>query len=204
MFVSFEGIDGCGKSTHSKLLSDFLIQKGYKTIILREPGGTDFSEKIREIILTSNYELSPEIELLLFEAARCHLTQNVILKEIQNGTAIISDRYYDSTTAYQGYGRGMNMDIIKICNNLATNGLKPDITFYLDLNIDEALSRSKDKVLDNIEKSGKSFYKKVVLGYKKIIQEEPERVVLIDANGSINETFEQIITHINKKFFFNK
>jgi len=204
MFITFEGIDGCGKSTHAKLLSDFLVQKGFKTIILREPGGTDFSEKIREMLLTSDYNLNPEIELLLFEAARSHLTQNVIRKELKSGTAIISDRFFDSTTAYQGYGRGIDMEIIKICNHLATNGLKPDLTFFLDLDINEALSRSKDKILDNIEKSGNSFFEKVVNGYKKIAKDEPERVVVINANGSIENTYNQIINHINIKFFSNQ
>ncbi|MCX7737035.1 MAG: dTMP kinase [Candidatus Kapabacteria bacterium] len=203
MFITFEGIDGCGKSTHTKLLSDFLNQKGYKTLILREPGGTDFSEKIREILLTSDFNLNPEIELLLFEAARSHLTQNVIQKELESGTAVISDRYFDSTTAYQGYGRGINIDLIKICNYLATKGIKPDITFYLDLEIEEALSRSKDRILDNIEKSGNNFFEKVVEGYKKIADEEPERVIIINANGTIEETYNQIIAHINKKFFSN-
>lgn len=201
MFITFEGIDGCGKSTHAKLLSDFLTQKGFKTIILREPGGTDFSERIREILLTSDYKLNPQIELMLFEAARSHLTENVISKELQSGTAVISDRFYDSTTAYQGYGRGIDMEIIKICNQLATNGLKPDLTFFLDLEINEALSRSKDRILDNIEKSGNDFFEKVVYGYKKIAQDEPERVVIINANGSVEYTHHQIINHINHKFF---
>ncbi len=204
MFITFEGIDGCGKSTHAKLLSDFLNQKGFRTLILREPGGTDFSEKIREILLTSDYELNPQIELLLFEAARSHLTQNVINIELQSGTAVISDRFFDSTTAYQGYGRGIDMEIIKICNHLATNGLKPDLTFFLDLEINEALSRSKDRILDNIEKSGNSFFEKVVDGYKKIAKDEPERVVIINANGSIEDTYNQIINHINQKFFPNQ
>lgn len=204
MFITFEGIDGCGKSTHAKLLSDFLNRKGFRTLILREPGGTDFSEKIREILLTSDYELNPQIELLLFEAARSHLTQNVINRELQSGTAVISDRFFDSTTAYQGYGRGIDMEIIKICNHLATNGLKPDLTFFLDLEINEALSRSKDRILDNIEKSGNSFFEKVVDGYKKIAKDEPDRVVIINANGSIEDTFNQIINHINHKFFPNQ
>lgn len=204
MFITFEGIDGCGKSTHAKLLSDFLNQKGYKTIILREPGGTDFSEKIREILLTSEYNLNPQIELLLFEAARSHLTHNVIKKALQSGTAVISDRFFDSTTAYQGYGRGIDLEIIKICNNLAANGIKPDLTFYLDLEIEEALSRSKDRVRDNIEKSGNFFFQKVVEGYKIIAGEEPERVIIINANGSIDETFNQIINHFKNKFFSNQ
>ncbi len=204
MFITFEGIDGCGKSTHAKLLSDFLNRKGFKTLILREPGGTEFSEKIRDILLTSEYVLNPEIELLLFEAARSHLTQNIIKKELNAGTAVISDRYFDSTTAYQGYGRGIDLNIINICNHLSTNGLKPDITFYLDLEINEALARSKDRVLDNIEKSGNSFFEKVIEGYKKIAIEEPDRVIIINANGTVEETYNQIINHINQKFFLNQ
>ncbi|ROL61037.1 dTMP kinase, partial [Bacteroidetes/Chlorobi group bacterium ChocPot_Mid] len=128
MFITFEGIDGCGKSTQLELVEKFLIDNGKEVLTLREPGGTVLAEEIREILLHSHHTISKESELFLFEAARADLVSKVIKPALEQRIIVLCDRFYDSTTTYQGYGRGFDIQTIKIINNLATNGLKPDLT----------------------------------------------------------------------------
>jgi dTMP kinase len=194
MFITFEGIDGCGKSTHAKLLSDFLNQKGFRTLILREPGGTDFSEKIREILLTSDYELNPQIELLLFEAARSHLTQNVINIELQSGTAVISDRFFDSTYAYQAYARRLPNRLVAIFNRFASAGLKPDLTFLVDIDIPDGQARGK--CVDRMEKQDFSYHKKVREGYLRLARRAKKRIRVLDGKKSVDILKEEVVNYV--------
>lgn len=196
MFITFEGIDGCGKSTQLILLKETLEQKGFKVITLREPGGTQLSEQIREILLSNKSQINDIAELLLFQAARANLVENVIKPALENDIFVLCDRFYDSTTAYQGYGRMIDLDIVKTCNIIAVNGLKPDLTFYLKLPLEIAKERSNKRDLDRIENAGDSFYKRVLLGYELIAAEEPERIKIICSNGTIENTKNEILKNI--------
>jgi dTMP kinase len=188
MFITFEGIDGCGKSTQIALLAEFLRASNKEVITLREPGGTAFSESLREALLHSKNEITPVSELLLFEAARAHLVEYVIKPALKEGKVILSDRFYDSTTAYQGYGRNIDLDFVTQCNLVATGGLKPDITFYLDIPLEEAQKRSNDRVPDRMERSGEDFFLRVINGFREIVRQEPGRVIQIDAMGDWETT----------------
>ncbi len=199
MLITFEGIDGCGKSTQMKRLKEYLESKAYNVLSLREPGGTDFSEKIRELLLHSKYHINPRAELLLFEAARANLVETMILPAIQNGTIVLCDRFFDSTTAYQGYGRGIDIKEVMNCNLFATAGLVPALTFFLNIPIDIANRRAHYRFKDRIESAGDNFYEKVLDGFYDIARNEPERFVIIDAMGAIEETSAKIIEVINKK-----
>jgi dTMP kinase len=199
MFITFEGIDGCGKSTQIELVKNYLIAENYEVIMLREPGGTDFAERIREILLHSEDKLSAESELFLFEAARADVTKKIIKPELSNGKIVICDRYYDSTTAYQGFGRELDIkEVIKI-NEFATDGLKPDLTFYLNISSKTANIRTGNKLKDKIEDSGDGFFERVIEGYKYLCENEPERIIEIDAEGNIEETNQKIIKILERK-----
>ena len=199
MFITLEGIDGCGKTTQLKLVNDYFKSKNINTLIIREPGGTVFSEKIREILLSKSSDITDISELLLFAAARNSLVQNVIRPALKIGTVVICDRFYDSTTAYQGYGRGIDLQQVELINQIATGGLKPDLTFYLNLSIDEANKRSSRRNKDRIENAGRTFFENVLIGYDKIAQKEPNRVKIVPADGSISYT-NNIILNFIKNF----
>ena len=199
MFITLEGIDGCGKTTQLKLVNDYFKSKNINTLIIREPGGTVFSEKIREILLSKSSDITDISELLLFAAARNSLVQNVIRPALKIGTVVICDRFYDSTTAYQGYGRGIDLQQVELINQIATGGLKPDLTFYLNLSIDEANKRSSRRNKDRIEDAGRTFFENVLIGYDKIAQKEPNRVKIVPADGSISYT-NNIILNFIKNF----
>lgn len=188
MFISFEGIDGCGKTTQLNLLSDYLISIGYEIIKLREPGGTEISEKIREILLNSKEDIHSITELLLFESARSHLVNTIIKPAISENKIVISDRFYDSTTAYQGYGRGLDVETVERFNSIASLGIEPDITFYLDVDLATAKERSTRRIYDRIESSGNEFFERVIGGFRQLSLKHPERINQIDASGEIPAT----------------
>ncbi|MCL2039944.1 MAG: dTMP kinase [Bacteroidetes bacterium] len=192
MFISFEGIDGCGKTTQLKLLNDYLNELGYKVIAVREPGGTPLSEKIREILLNKNNNISNIAELLLFEAARAELIHNIIKPACNEGVFVLTDRFIDSTLAYQGYGRGLDTNYINILNTIATEMLIPDITFYLQLPLSIVKQRYSIKKLDRIEQLGEVFLQKVIDGFDIIASNNTERIIIIDATQSIEKVFQNI------------
>ncbi len=193
MFISFEGIDGSGKSTHIKLLIEFLEKKGFEVISTREPGGTDFSEKLRDILLHSEYKINSISELFLFNASRAHLIETVILPALKENKIVISDRFYDSTLAYQGYGRGLsNEDILKCTEIIKRTGAIPNITFLLDVTLENAIQRRGGSKQDRIEAADINFFNRVKDGYIQIAQQEPNRVKIIDANQDKETTFENI------------
>ena len=197
--ITFEGVDGCGKTTQINLLSDYLNNCNKKNVIVREPGGTTISEKIREILLDDSNSISFITETLLFLSSRSQLVNEVIRKEIDNCNFILFDRFVDSTIAYQGYGRGLDIKKLQSLNDFATDNLKPDLTFILDIELSESLRRIHSDNMDRMEKSGESFLKRVISGYKKMALEEKNRYKLIDCNNRIPKDISQeIILHVDK------
>ena len=196
MLITFEGIDGCGKSTQLQLIGDLLESQGLKVHRLREPGGTEFSESIREILLSSKNKINDVAELLLFEAARSNLVESFIKPALSRDEYVLCDRFYDSTTAYQGYGRQIDLNIIKQCNEIATGGLKPNLTFYLKISLKNAKLRAGNREKDRIEKAGDEFFKRVFRGFEEIAASEPIRVKIIDAEGNLEQTKNIIISQI--------
>ncbi len=205
MFITFEGLDFCGKSTQIELLKNFLENENKETLVIREPGGTEISEKIREILLDKkNSGMTSETELLLFYASRAQLFKQVIEPNLKRGVFVLSDRFYDSSTAYQGYGRGLDIDFIKALNKFALNNKKPDLTFFIDLPL-EKLNERKLKHgasnLDRIETSDEDFYKRVRHGYLDLAN-ECERIKVIDGTRSIEEVSKEIISVVSSHPIF--
>jgi dTMP kinase len=201
MFITFEGLDFCGKSTQIKLLQQFLENKGFKVSLIREPGGVQISEKIRNIILDrNNSEMFFETELLLFSASRAQLVREEIIPKLENGYIVLSDRFHDSSIAYQGFGRELNAQFVTDLQKFAIGRAIPDITFFIDIPVEEVIRR-KSKVnkkdLDRIEISKIDFYEKVRKGYKKIAEIE-ERFVTIDGLMSIENVHSEIKTTTEK------
>ncbi len=201
--ITFEGGDGCGKSTQITKFVDFLKDSGVEYLCTREPGGTEVGEKIREILLHSKADMSPETELLLFSASRNKLVEDVIKPALEEGKIVVLDRFYDSTYVYQGYAGKLKVEDIKNITKFATNGLKPDLTIVLDLSYDDAMKRkSKDeklKNLDRIESKGEEYHRRVRDGYLKLAKENKKRIVVIDATQSVEEIALQI-----RNVFLNK
>lgn len=199
MFITFEGIDFCGKSTQVELLKNFLVKKGREVIVIREPGGTEISERIRDILLDrKNSEMKMETEFLLFSSSRSQLVREVILPALKKDIIVISDRFHDSSTAYQGYGRGLDVEKIKQINSFAIADVLPDVTFLIDISVEESLKRKSLKShseLDRIEISSDNFYQKVRQGYLKIAEDE-NRFVVIDGSLKIEEIHNIIIDKI--------
>ncbi len=191
LFITFEGIDGCGKSTQLNLLAEHLKSKGFEVIITREPGAKGLGEKLREILLNYDGDVSSNCEAFLFLADRAQHIDNLVKPAVKAGKIILCDRHTDSTVAYQGYGRGVDLKQIKMLNELATNGLKPDLTFIFDVDVKTGLGRiSKSK--DRMESAGIEFFEKTRRGYLEIAEQEPERVKVINSNDSIENIFEQV------------
>jgi len=197
-FITFEGIDCCGKTTQIDLLSNYLLKNNQQSTIVREPGGTLISEKIRNILLDNNNFINSNTETLLFLSARSQLVNEIIAKSINNNF-VLCDRYTDSTLAYQGYGRGISKNKIDILNEFATSGLNPDITFIFNLNLDESLNRMKNKKnIDRMEQAGKEFLNDVKEGYLEISKRDINRYKIIDCNNkSINTIHEEVICIVN-------
>lgn len=195
LFISFEGIDFCGKSVQIERLTQKLSSNSLDFVLLREPGGTIISEKIREMLLTKEQEkMNPITEYLLFSAARAQITSSQILPALKNGKIVICDRYFDSSTAYQGFGRGIELVMIHQINRLASSGQKPDRTFLIDIDLAEMEKRKKARLknLDRMEHQALDFFTKVREGYLSIAKKEPERFVVIDGKKSVNSIADQI------------
>jgi dTMP kinase len=189
MFITFEGLDFCGKSTQVELLEKYLINRGKTVRIIREPGGTAISEKVRSILLDKkNNEMHFESELLLFASARAQLVREVIIPSLAKGEYVISDRYHDSSIAYQGYGRGIDIDFVVKLQSFAIGTAIPDITFFIDIPVDEFVTRKmkvKKGELDRMERSKIAFYEKVRNGYLEIAAKD-KRFISIDGLLSID------------------
>lgn len=200
-FITFEGIEGCGKSTQIKLLYEHLCSKGYRVSLTREPGGTDIGKKVRQILLDpENVGISPIAELLLYNVDRVQHIEEVIRPAIAGGEVILSDRYSDSTMAYQCAARRLEKSMLEAVDEIATNGLRPDLTILLDLPANKGLARAKDRsVLDRFEREALEFHDRVRRGYLDIATAEPNRVVVVDALKSIDEIHKEIKKTVIKR-----
>ncbi len=195
IFISFEGIEGTGKTIQSRLLFEYLTKNGYKVILTEEPGGTQIGLKIRKMLLSVEHkEMTPIAELLLYNASRVQHIKEVILPAIDKGAVVITDRFTDSTVAYQGYGRGIDLNLINSIEKIVTAGLQPHITILLDLDVEVGLKRNKSiNKTDRLELEDIEFHKRVRSGYLEIASKEPERIKLINASDGIEEIHRKIV-----------
>ncbi|MBF0915786.1 MAG: dTMP kinase [Atopobium sp.] len=188
LFITLEGVDGCGKSTQASLLREDLEALGFDVVFVREPGGNAISEQIRGVVLNpENGMMCDECELLLYEASRAQLVGEVIRPALTAGKVVLCDRFYDSTFAYQAAGRGLDTDLVHRANRLGSCGVSPDRTLVFMLEPTVAHARATQNDADRLEAEGVAFQKRVFAGYKQLLQNEPERVKAIDADGSIDE-----------------
>ena len=187
-FITFEGADGCGKTTQIGLLEKFLKDKGLKTLATLEPGATDLGKNLRQILLHYEKPVSDEAEMFMYLADRAQHAQMVIKPALYEKKIVLCDRYTDSTVAYQGYGRDGNIEQINILNNIATKGLKSDLTLLFDVESEIAQARL-DKTKDRLESQGMEFHKKVRRGYLELAKQDPKRIKVINANKTINEVW---------------
>lgn len=198
LFITVEGIDGCGKSTQATLIAAALEAAGHDVLRLREPGGVKISEQIREILLDpANAEMGDVCELLLYEAARAQLVHQVIRPALAAGKTVVCDRFYDSTTAYQAFADGLDRNMVSQANELAVDGCRPDLTLVFDLPVEDALRRrSGREAEDRLELKGLEFQERVAAGFRAVAADEPDRVKLIDAGGSIAEVFSGVAAEL--------
>jgi len=189
LFITFEGPEGSGKTTQLKLLAEWLREQGYDVLATREPGGTAISEAIRAILLDpAHTEMRPEAEILLFSAARAQIVGQVIRPHLERGGVVLCDRYADSTLAYQGYGHGLDLDILRRITAFATGGLVPDLTIYLDIPIEEGLRRKatgEAREWNRMEAQTLAFHRRVREGYLEMAAAEPDRWLVVDASQPI-------------------
>lgn len=198
LFITVEGIDGCGKSTQARLIAAALEAAGHDVLRLREPGGVKISEQIRAILLDpANAEMGDACELLLYEAARAQLVHQVIRPALAAGKTVVCDRFYDSTTAYQAFADGLDRDMVFQANDLAVDGCRPNLTFVFDLPVEDALRRRSGRgAEDRLELKGLEFQERVAAGFRAVAADEPDRVKLIDAGGSIAEVFSGVAAEL--------
>ena len=198
LFITVEGIDGCGKSTQARLIAAALEAAGHDVLRLREPGGVRISEQIRAILLDpANAEMGDVCELLLYEAARAQLVHQVIRPALAAGKTVVCDRFYDSTTAYQAFADGLDRNMVSQANELAVDGCRPDLTLVFDLPVEDALRRrSGREAEDRLELKGLEFQERVAAGFRAVAVDEPDRVKLIDAGESIAEVFSGVAAEL--------
>lgn len=195
MFITFEGGEGAGKTTHVGLLVDRLRESGHSVVALREPGGTPLGDYLRDWLKSSQSPLTYEAELLLFTAARAELVRTVINPALDAGTSVVLDRYVDSTTVYQGYGRGLPMAQVRAANRLATGGLMPDLTILLEGSLDEMMRRAderEDLGDRRFEDEKKSFHWRVRAGFRRLAKRDPKRWEIVDTSAPAGTTHQQI------------
>jgi len=200
-FISFEGIDYSGKSTQVKMLVKRLQRLGVEPVVLREPGGTRISERIRDILLdTAYFEMHEKCEILLYEAARAQLVHQKIIPLLESGRFVIADRFFDSSSAYQGFGRGLTLDEVKQLNRFATSALKPYRTFFIDISPQEAQRRqvANNRTRDRLESAGIEFFTKIRQGFLTLCEEEPGRFIKINGEGTPAEVAEKVWAKILK------
>ena len=199
LFITFEGPDGCGKTTQMKLLAEYFEKKGKEVVLTREPGGKGLGEKVREILLNYDGEVSDRCESFLFLADRAQNIDIIVNPAVKEGKIVLCDRHIDSTVAYQGYGRGLNIDRINMLNNLATNGKKPDLTLVFDVDVENSMKRvGKEK--DRMESAGIDFHNRVRKGYLELAKQEPKRIKVLDATKSIEEIHKDVINILAEVF----
>lgn len=194
-FITFEGIDFCGKTTQARRLISYLRRNGYNVLLVREPGGDGIAERIRRILLSKkNSEMTALTELLLYEAARSQLTERMILPALKEGKVVICDRYSDSSLAYQGYGRGLNKKMIKDLNHISTFVLLPDLTILLDVPVKTSFKRRKKekREKDRLEKEKFEFHLRIREGYLTIARQNRKRIKVVDGTENIDKTWQKV------------
>jgi dTMP kinase len=210
LFITFEGPEGSGKTTQARLLFEYLCDEGYAVMLTREPGGTRISDKVREILLDpNNTEILPRTEILLFSAARAQLSDEFVRPHLQQDHVVISDRYADSTMAYQGYGQGLDLKTLRLITAFATGGLQPDLTIYLDIPVEAGLKRRRGMVTedqavayevqlplfakwDRLDMKEVEFHRRVQRGYEKLMAAEPQRWFKVDAERPVEQIQDDI------------
>lgn len=202
LFITFEGGDGAGKSTQIKKLKKYLEEIGHKVLIIREPGGTEIGEKIRNILLDPQHtEMTTQAELLLFEASRAQIVEEKIRPALEKGTIVLADRFFDSSVAYQGYARDLSVESIKTLNLFATNGLIPNKTIVIvPKDINKALKKAQEKGADRLESAGEAFHEKVKEGFLDMARKEPERFIIIQQQEQKDDTFALILSALKDSF----
>ena len=197
LFITFEGPDGCGKITQMNLLAQYFEKKGKKVVLTREPGGKGLGEKVREILLNYNGEVSDRCESFLFLADRAQNIDIIVKPAVEKGEIVLCDRHIDSTVAYQGYGRGLDINEINMLNNLATGGKKPDLTLVFDVDVETSMKRvGKEK--DRMESAGIDFHNRVRNGYLELAKQEPTRIKVLDATKTIEEIHEKVVEIVER------
>ena len=192
LFITFEGADGCGKTTQLKLLKTYLENNGYDVVVTREPGGKGLGEKFREILLNYDGVVSDRCETFLFLADRAQNIDTIVKPAVASGKIVLCDRHIDSSVAYQGYGRGLDIQQIKELNTLATGGNLPDLTLIFDIDIETSMQRVGNEK-DRMESSGMEFFNRVRNGYLELAKQEPERIKVVEAKGSIDEIHAKVL-----------
>lgn len=194
-FITFEGSEGCGKSTQSRLLYNYLRQKGHDVIYLREPGGTAISEKIRNILLDPDNRIGPECEMLLYMASRSEVVREIIKPALKQGKIVICDRFLDSTLAYQGYGLGMDLGFIEKMGDFVTGGIRPGLTILLDLAVGKGLENRRFSK-DRIESRSLAYHQRVRVGYLKMAKAQSQRIKIIkvDKDKSVTQAKIRLVT----------
>jgi dTMP kinase len=198
LFVTFEGIDGCGKSTQMANACRYLRAQGYSVSRLREPGSTPAAERIRNILLDPKSSLSDIAELLLYEAARAEIVAREIRPALAAGHIVLCDRFFDSTTAYQGYGRKLDIRMVRRLHRIAVGDVVPDLTLVLDVNLNTAYAR-RGKRPDRLESQSRAFFNRVRRGFLEIAAREPRRVKVIDSSRPINDVFADIARYLKQR-----
>jgi dTMP kinase len=203
MFISFEGPDGCGKTTQIILLGEHLTRQGYSIRQTREPGGTDIGEQIRELVHNTTYqEMVPRAEILLYSASRAQLVDQVIRPALAEGQIVLTDRFFDSTFAYQGYGHGLDLEALRQITHFATGGLCPDLTIYIDIEPEVGLARRQkgtDLEWNRLDAQGLEFHRRVYEGYLRLIEMEPERWLVVDGNRPVQDIHADIKAAVLKR-----
>ena len=199
MFITFEGIEGSGKSTQIKLLQASLKQEGHSVEILREPGTTQLGEKIRDVFLEKiNEKVDPMTEAFLLYASRKHLDQNFLQEHLKNKSIVIADRYSDATVAYQCFGKGLSEDFVQYIHE-KSDLLSPDLTFYMDITAEASKARIDDRELDRMESESLDFFNKVRLGYLEIAKSNPDRIIVLDAELSVEDLQDKIFNEVKNR-----
>lgn len=195
-FITFEGPEGCGKSTQIKLLSEALIKQGRLVLTTREPGGTDVGEEIRKILMDPEYvELTDLTEVFLYEAARAQLVNEVIIPALDSGHIVLCDRFSESTLAYQGYGGKISVEWIQKIDQMARGGLSPDLTLFIDVDPEVGLKRARasEKEIDRLEEKDLEYHKRVYQGYVELTKKSPDRIKVVDGRKGIQEIHQEIL-----------
>lgn len=202
-FITLEGPEGSGKSTQARLLADYLTEKGIDVVRTREPGGVSIAEQLREMLLNPDNVICARAELLLYASGRAQHTEELILPALKEGKYVICERYTHASIAYQGYGRGLDMDLINQLNNVATGGLCPDITIILDIDVEKGLKRVETSCrdFDRLECENISFHQKVRDGYLAIANDDP-RVLIVDSDNPVEDIHKRVVNILKEKVAF--